>query len=100
MMPIDEAKCVLLVRVSVLHKAAPEVLSAFELETLWQLNQRALEMGDDAEITAEEWAVVERAHDALERSLRGMALSVSPETALFFGIDCAKRPSHQQRTLS
>ncbi len=34
--------CATLVKASVLHKAAEDVLSDFEVETLWELNLRAL----------------------------------------------------------
>lgn len=69
-MKIDQQKSAFLVRVAVLHKSAPTVLSAFELETLWALTERALDYDIEAETTAEEWAVVEQAHAALEDAHR------------------------------
>jgi hypothetical protein len=66
-MLLDQNKLKTLVEVSVLHAAHPEVLSRFEEEVLWALNERALVMGDYAMCTLDEWAVVEMSMAALTK---------------------------------
>ena len=70
MIPLDQDKLRLMVRVSVLHAAAPDVLSAFELDTLWAVNERALKLDLNATTTIEEWAVIETAHAGLVAALK------------------------------
>jgi hypothetical protein len=64
-MKLDQAKLETLIKVSRLHAAHPHVLSAFEVETLWAVNERALAFDIEAETTDAEWCVVGQALLAL-----------------------------------
>jgi len=52
-------------RVAILHRDNPDVLSAFEVETLWEMAERHLQLGDDTLTTAAEWGVIMGAYDPL-----------------------------------
>ncbi len=60
-MKLDQAKLETLVKVSRLHAAHPHVLSAFEVETLWAVNERALAFDIEAETTPAEWCFIGQA---------------------------------------
>ncbi len=57
-MKLDQARLETLVKVSRLHAAHPHVLSEFEIETLWAINERALAFDLEAETTPAEWCLV------------------------------------------
>ncbi len=65
---IDQDRCRVLVDIATLNKSHPDVLSSWEVELLWDINERALELGDVAVATTAEWVIVEDMLASLKRA--------------------------------
>ncbi|CAL4866703.1 hypothetical protein MMA231_00947 [Asticcacaulis sp. MM231] len=80
-MKITRQMCCQLVSISALQAAMPDVLSPFEAETVQTAKDRALGLKRDAETTAEEWHVVETAHEVLRKALSERGTHFAADTA-------------------
>lgn len=89
---LDQAKIEQIVTVCQLRCVHSDVLSAFEVETLWLVNMRALELDLSATVTDAEWTVILDAHASLAKVARDRATGLTAELAHHYVGDAVKLP--------